>query len=358
MNATVDLLNKIICNFKSNSVFHTNETTFNIFRVLGVQTKEVIICRFIAELLDPNGTHEMGKEPLAAFFENVLKEKAPDGIGNARIETEEPIDKERRVDIAIHIGNKVFPLEVKIWAGDQDSQLFDYYSYYKKKKSIDKIYYLTPYGWKPSQTSVQSLDPANVKCISFVEDILAWLNHLTKTDMLGCVETSIQQFKEIIIDMCKENQQLEIIKTVLNLDSENVFEVNDTLKAAVAIINEEDALRERIIVNYLIEHIIVPDGYKLIEDTTKDTDKNSYLMVMKDGRCFAWICVETNLYIVAKKVKTEKEGELWKEVSEDYVWQYLHPDGSTKKYPLKQLDCIFKYKDKKIKIQKYIDDII
>lgn len=358
MNATVDLLNKIICNLTNSSVFHTDDTTFNIFRVLGVQTKEVIICRFIAELLDPNGTHKMGKEPLAAFFETVLNEKIPNGIENARIETEEPIDKERRVDIAIHIGNKVFPLEVKIWAGDQDAQLFDYYSYYKKKKSIDKIYYLTPYGWNPSQASVKSLDPAKVKCISFVEDILSWLNHLTKTDMLGCVETSIQQFKEIINDMCKENQQLETIKTILNLDSENTFEVNDILKAAVAIINEKEALRERIIVNYLKKHIKAPDEYSIIEDTTKDIDKNSYLVVMKDDRCFAWICVETNLYIVAKKVKTEKEGELWKEVGEDYVWQYLHPDGSTKKFPLKQLDCIFKYKDKIIEIQKYIDDII
>lgn len=358
MHATEKLLNNIVCNLKGGSVFETNETSFNIFRVLGVQTKEVIICRFIAELLDPNGTHKMGGKPLESFFDIVLREKVFEKIENARIETEEPIDKERRVDIAIHIGSRVFPLEVKIWAGDQDAQLFDYYSYYRKKKTIEKIYYLTPYGKKPSYASISSLDPAKVECISFSAEILAWLNCLLKTDMPGYVETSIRQFKEIITDMCKENHKLEAIKNVLNLDSGNDFEVNDTLEAAVAIINEKEALRERIIVNYLKKHIIYPEGYKLIEDTTKDTDKNSYLKVMKGDICVALICVETNLYIVAKKVKTEKEGELWKEVSEDYVWQYLHPDGSAKKFPLRKLSCIFEQKDRYIDIQKYLEDIV
>lgn len=31
--------------------------TFNIFKVLGIADKEILICRLLGELLDPKGTH-------------------------------------------------------------------------------------------------------------------------------------------------------------------------------------------------------------------------------------------------------------------------------------------------------------
>ena len=67
---------------------NADKEDFNVFRVLGVQTKEVIICRFIGELLDPYGTHGMGIKPLESFFWYVLEEETPSNLTQARIELE------------------------------------------------------------------------------------------------------------------------------------------------------------------------------------------------------------------------------------------------------------------------------
>ena len=42
---------------------------FNIFNVLDIKSKEVIMCRFLSELLTPNGSHGMEKN----FLKNLLK---------------------------------------------------------------------------------------------------------------------------------------------------------------------------------------------------------------------------------------------------------------------------------------------
>lgn len=41
---------------------------FNIFKVLGIADKEVLICRLLGELLDPKGSHGLGAKPLLALF--------------------------------------------------------------------------------------------------------------------------------------------------------------------------------------------------------------------------------------------------------------------------------------------------
>ena len=99
MRAYEELLDNIVCSFRCVPILNPEKADFNIFRILGVQTKEVIVCRFIAELLDPKGTHNMGAASLKAFFETVLKKVPPENIENAVIKIEEPIDNYRRVDI-------------------------------------------------------------------------------------------------------------------------------------------------------------------------------------------------------------------------------------------------------------------
>lgn len=42
-------------------------------------------------------------------------------------------------------------------------------------------------------------------------------------------------------------------------------------------------------------------------------------------------------------MKTAVPGEVWKEVNDNYAWQYLHPNGNGKKFPLKSLSCIFDF---------------
>lgn len=353
-----DLLKEIACELKEYPNIDTADGMFNIFKVLGVQTKEVIICRFIGALLDPKGSHNMGTIALEYFFKKVLNENVPDNLEKARVELEEVIDGDRRVDIVIHIGNNVFPIEVKVWAGDQDAQLSDYYAYYKKNQLIKNIYYLTPYGWTPSKASIKKLNGDVVKCISFETHINLWLDSIMSNNCIDeSVKSIIQQFKEIIFDMSAKNEQIKSIMSILKLDDDNEFQIDDSLKAAVAILNAKEDLSRKIIVNYLKKYIEVPFGYSLEEDNDKTVDKHSYVKVIKDNDPIAWLCVDTNLYIVAQKVKSTTEDDLWKEVGDNYVWQYLHPKKNGKRFPLKQLECMFEY-DNQIKIKEFIDDII
>ena len=46
---------------------------FNIFKVLGIADKEVLICRLLGELLDPKGSHGLGAKPLSLFLERLRK---------------------------------------------------------------------------------------------------------------------------------------------------------------------------------------------------------------------------------------------------------------------------------------------
>lgn len=357
MNYLEDLLHKVASKLNEKPIADTDKSDFNIFRVLGVQTKEVIICRFIGELLDPKGSHNMGANALKTFFKIVLDENISDNIDSARVELEEQIDGDRRVDIVVHIGNRVFPVEVKIWAGDQDAQLSDYYAYYKKHSHIEKIYYLTPYGWNPSKASLRELDAESVVCISFEKQIASWLNDLLSFDNIPeNVKLSIKQFKEIIFDMCASNEYMNSLMSILKLDDSNSFETSDSLRAAVAIMNLKEDLTEKIIVNYLKNSIKVPVGYSLEEDNDKTVDKHSYIKIMKKNKTVAWICVVKNLYIVAQSVRTTQHGELWQVGREDYFWQYLHPNGNGKTFPLKRLECMFKY-ECEIGISEFLEDI-
>lgn len=52
MNGILELLNNIELKKAKDS-----EKKFNIFCVLGIQYNEVLICRFLGELLNPNGAY-------------------------------------------------------------------------------------------------------------------------------------------------------------------------------------------------------------------------------------------------------------------------------------------------------------
>ena len=46
--------------------------SYNIFQVLEIESKEVLICRFLGDLLDPNGSAKLN---FSNVFSNCLKQK-------------------------------------------------------------------------------------------------------------------------------------------------------------------------------------------------------------------------------------------------------------------------------------------
>ena len=72
MEAYRDLLSQIHTNCK-NVPFHKKLSAYNIFDVLEIQSREVIMCRFLTNLLNPEGMHGCGIRFLKSFIRDVLK---------------------------------------------------------------------------------------------------------------------------------------------------------------------------------------------------------------------------------------------------------------------------------------------
>ena len=59
---------------------------YNVFHILGISAKEVIMCRFLADLLNPEGQHGCGISFLKSFMHDVLYEYSMSDILLARTE--------------------------------------------------------------------------------------------------------------------------------------------------------------------------------------------------------------------------------------------------------------------------------
>lgn len=95
---------------------------------------------------------------------NVYREKAFDG-GSSRI------------DFVIESRSFCAIIEMKIDAGDGDSQLSRYASFGKMKRKKYRVYYLTLDGHEPEEQSAGGVDEDKLMCISFETEIVSWLQN-------------------------------------------------------------------------------------------------------------------------------------------------------------------------------------
>lgn len=334
----------------------------NLFVILGIQNNEVVICRFLHSLLRPDNLYGTGIETLKQFLCQITGEACrytDDDLRKARVEIEEQIEGKRRVDIAIFIGGDVYPIEVKITAEDRPAQLFDYFRHYENSDhKIDRIYYLTPNGWEPSEKSIQSADlllPRNkIQCLSFQKDILQWLNKLIPTNSM--CKLLIKQFKEVIKVMCAQTFNEEKILAALKLD-----ESFQSTKLLMNILLMDKALLwEQIRDRYLHSCLELGSNYKLEKATEKDhkIDKHSLFSIKKKSteETIAWICVDWNLYIACE----HQVGENWKS-EKGYYWRYISPSDTLdfplqEKLPLRQINPDISDKDR-IPLEKILEII-
>lgn len=304
---------------------------YNIFEVLGVEYNEVIMCRFIGNLLEPKGKHGLGTEPLRLFIRNVLHDEDFGGnLEEAVITLEDSTDNGRRVDIVIYLKDKIYPIEVKIWAGDQNEQLKDYYKFYFGDSKDAQIYYLTPNKHSPSDKSKgegeDGLKDEQIVCVSFTEDIKNWLTEVCKIkDATETIKSVIRNFMEVIDKMAKDNNELNMIKDMLKQKPEN----SDEIKGAILLLKHHDEIWKEIRRNYIRKILDCGDNYKLCDcDKKVDGVSHIVLSVEKEGNVVAWICVETNLYIVAPIKQGKCTG--WTSYNDKHQWKYITDDKSQK----------------------------
>lgn len=175
------LLSRIVANYKE-IVQDTPLSGYNIFSVLEIYEKEVAMCRFLADLLNPEGQHGCGILFLKSFLKDVLKEYRMGDtlLAHTDVIKEYVTDQGRRIDIVIKNTDFFIPIEVKIYADEQEGQCMDYHEYAKNSP----IVYLTRFGDVPSEYSRKKKDgtavlPLNhIQCISWADDLCAWLAKL------------------------------------------------------------------------------------------------------------------------------------------------------------------------------------
>lgn len=365
MNNYNDFLQELSNHNIASSGFQLQRNSmYNIFRILGIETKEVLVCRFIGSLLDPNGDHGLGFKSLELFLRIVLK--VPDEVdSDANVTLEEVISNNRRVDIVIRNGEHIYPIEVKIWACDQNAQIGDYYDYYFKDQCKDnKIYYLTPTGWFPTKKSVGNrIDSGSIIRLSFNDDISKWLQSLIDSKAISPeLKSIIEQYTEVIDIMCKTAREEKSIIDTLGLNEG--FTVTENLKSLISILktngDTNGRLQKTIQKSYLEKHLIFDTNkYSIIFDPDKseikDADRHAVLYIGTNGihsKIIAWICVYNNLYIGCKKLKASHCSD-WR----DECWAYIKPDDYNKQeFQLNDCENVLKYSGE-IRIDRFLNDI-
>jgi hypothetical protein len=156
---------------------------------------------FIAELLNPQGSHGQGNIFLKLFKEQFAADSKLDYL-NAKVEIEKHIGNKKenedysgRIDIFIKDeANNCIVIENKIYAGDQENQLVRYHKYCEKYHNGKfNILYLTLDGKEASEKSTNGLTSIDLSQmmakeekkydylkISYKDNILTWLKECRK----------------------------------------------------------------------------------------------------------------------------------------------------------------------------------
>lgn len=108
-------------------------------------------------------------------------------------------------------------IEMKIDAGDGESQLIRYEAYGRKKGKEYIIYYLTPDGHRPEEQSAKGIDANKLRCISFEKEIIVWLQECMKcVENCGYKYSFLKQYLGAVRQITDTNDEEINVKDLLN----------------------------------------------------------------------------------------------------------------------------------------------
>lgn len=238
---------------------------YNVFNVLGVDNMELSHSAFLAELLNPEGSHGMQDAFLKAFIDTIAcgGTKPELDTAHAKVYTEYNIGNITdttggRIDILItdHSdtdsgkGHAII-IENKIWAADQPNQLVRYHNFADKAYDKFTLLYLTLNGDEPSDQSKVGLNAQDggYQCISYRSDIIDWLQQCAKLSFdKPRVRETINQYIDLIQQLTNQNtmEQKQLIQLLTNKDNfEQACAIADTMPAAKQYL-VETTLREQL----------------------------------------------------------------------------------------------------------------
>lgn len=208
-----------------------NGDYFNVFNVLGLSSNETRThSAFLAELLNPYGSHGMGDLFLKKFLLYAHIEDLNLETKNAYVEVERSIgeideDYEHggRIDLIVEsAAGKGIIIENKIYAVDQPKQLVRYHNYAEATYSDYRLLYLS---LDKGEASVDSTKGNNVQLksgedylsITYRNEILKWLSdcleELPKDKVVYIIlKQYIDLLKQLTYQMEENNIVLDVLK--------------------------------------------------------------------------------------------------------------------------------------------------
>lgn len=190
--------------------------TFNIFSVLNMERREVEThSALIYDLIYPKGSHSQGNKYLELFVDKVLGFEEFD-FRDIDVKREDPTNEGRRIDFTIENEKYFIAIEMKIDAGDQDKQLFDYVTHANKQKKEAKLFYLTLDGKEASEKSTKG-EILDYKRLSFALEIVDWIEAcIEKSASLPIIRESLIQYANIIRKITGQTTQ-EVTMQVVDM---------------------------------------------------------------------------------------------------------------------------------------------
>ena len=272
---------------------------FNIFKVLKVSEKEVIMCRFLEEILKPDGVHRCDRAFIDLFFDIVLKIKKPNENCKIKVFGERSIESGRRIDIVIEYGDVSIPIEVKINAGDQKDQCSDYVKHAKNAP----LYYLTIDGDEPANDS-------NYESVRDKVVLVTW--------------RTVRQWLESCI---KQTNKTE--KNARFLDTLYQY------KKAVDSFTEKDNAVVRIVMScpeYERAGSIISIAYHSYKDGAKETEHKAVIDIIQSSPDYAEAAKKISEALMLPQIKALAIEKINEKLQKEHGYKLYHSAGQHKTY--------------------------
>ncbi|MEZ9568394.1 PD-(D/E)XK nuclease family protein [Vibrio splendidus] len=205
---------------------YTEKPQYNLFSVLRSDSDEVRLhSRFLADILNPKGSHNHGKVFLADF----LQRQSIDITGDIKVDCEY-----KNIDILIRSHDTAVIIENKIYASDQDKQLQRYYQTMRSEGYKDiHLFYLTLDGKKPSPESIGNLKK-EVGNLSYREDIYGWIGRCTELAVRNApLREALIQYTSLINNLTNRVDNMEHVEQLKKflLTDDNLLSITELNQA-------------------------------------------------------------------------------------------------------------------------------
>ena len=319
--------------------------SFNVFDILNVSSDEVKHSLFISNLLNVNGSHKQKDLFLKLFIDEIndkFKSEKSKTLNDFKTEKSDSktehhigfksddISTGGRLDIIINDGQNNIIIENKVFAGDQEKQLFRYFNYDKKAPLI----YLTLGDELPSKDSIthekiELHENIDFISISYKTEIKNWIQSCIKVVYnKPLIRETLIQYEFLINELTNQSKNKNMSEEVRKLiTSENVELISLLNKEVQKIFND---LRNIVLNSF--------------ENQTLDIDNQLQLRVFMDedgDGLFIGYSIFENEKNISKEHKNKGLFDNFKNAnpnltlgSGDFVFVWYNPIGYVKKQRL------------------------